>query len=69
MMELGCTKVQTREFLYRMCVIHQLEESQRQDLLAHLHSSALSVSASSYARDVGTYSGQVGVHHDETASV
>jgi len=36
MLELGCSKVQTREFLYRMCVIHQLSESQRHLLLGHL---------------------------------
>jgi len=36
MIELGCTKTKTREFLYRMCVIHQLGESQRQELLTHL---------------------------------
>ena len=36
MLELGCSKVQTREFLYRMCVIHQLGESQRHILLGHL---------------------------------
>jgi hypothetical protein len=33
MMELGCHQRQTREFLYRMCVIHQLTEGQRQQLL------------------------------------
>jgi len=36
MIELGCTKTKTREFLYRMCVIHQLGERQRQELLSHL---------------------------------
>lgn len=36
MMELGCSRVQTREFLYRMCVIHQLSEGQRHMLLGHL---------------------------------
>lgn len=36
MMELGCSKEQTREFLYRMCVIHQLSERQRHNLLSHL---------------------------------
>ena len=35
MMELGCSQKQTREFLYRMCVIHQLSESQRLQLLEH----------------------------------
>lgn len=34
MMELGCQQRQTREFLYRMCVVHQLTEGQRQQLLA-----------------------------------
>lgn len=34
MMELGCQQRQTREFLYRMCVIHQLSEGQRQQLLS-----------------------------------
>lgn len=36
MMELGCSQQQSREFIYRMCVVHQLSESQRQDLLAHI---------------------------------
>ena len=36
MLELGCPKSQCREFLYRMCVIHQLNESHRQQLLAHV---------------------------------
>lgn len=36
MLELGCTRLQCREFLYRMCVIHQLTESQRQQLLSHV---------------------------------
>jgi hypothetical protein len=36
MIELGCSKSQTREFLYRMCVVHQLSERQRQQLLSHL---------------------------------
>eukprot|EP00602_Paraphysomonas_sp_CaronLab_P002722 CAMPEP_0185022944 /NCGR_PEP_ID=MMETSP1103-20130426/5650_1 /TAXON_ID=36769 /ORGANISM="Paraphysomonas bandaiensis, Strain Caron Lab Isolate" /LENGTH=719 /DNA_ID=CAMNT_0027555273 /DNA_START=206 /DNA_END=2365 /DNA_ORIENTATION=+ len=36
MMELGCPQSSTREFVYRMCVIHQLSERQRQQLLAHL---------------------------------
>lgn len=35
MMELGCSQKQTREFLYRMCVIHQLSEVQRLQLLDH----------------------------------
>lgn len=36
MMELGCSGDQSREFLYRMCVIHQLNEAQRQQLLGHV---------------------------------
>eukprot|EP01038_Epipyxis_sp_PR26KG_P012593 gene12593-16887_t len=36
MLELGCSKEQAREFLYRMCVIHQLNEAQRQLLLTHI---------------------------------
>ncbi len=36
MIELGCRKEQCREFLYRMCVIHQLTEANRQQLLAHV---------------------------------
>lgn len=36
MMELGCLSKMIREFVYRMCVIHQLSESQRQQLLLHL---------------------------------
>lgn len=36
MMELGCSKQQCREFLYRMCVIHELSERQRQQLLSHV---------------------------------
>lgn len=36
MVELGCSPHQTREFLYRMCVVHQLSESQRQQLLQHI---------------------------------
>ena len=36
MMELGCSQQQTREFLYRMCVVHQLTEAQRQQLLQHI---------------------------------
>lgn len=38
MLELGCTHELVREFVYRMCVIHQLTESQRQLLLLHLQS-------------------------------
>jgi hypothetical protein len=34
MLELGCSPQQTREFLYRMCVVHQLSEAQRQHLLS-----------------------------------
>lgn len=33
MLELGCSSERSREFLYRMCAIHQLSESQRQQLL------------------------------------
>ncbi len=40
MLELGCTHELVREFVYRMCVIHQLSESQKQMLLAHLQSVA-----------------------------
>lgn len=36
MIELGCAKSSAREFVYRMCVIHQLSERQRQQLLSHL---------------------------------
>lgn len=36
MIELGCSKSNAREFVYRMCVIHQLSERQRQQLLSHL---------------------------------
>jgi hypothetical protein len=36
MMELGCSQQQAREFLYRMCVVHQLSELQRQQLLQHI---------------------------------
>lgn len=36
MLELGCSNEQSREFLYRMCVIHQLSEAQRQQLLQHV---------------------------------
>lgn len=38
MIELGCSKSQTRDFLQRMCVLHELSERQRQDLLIHLMS-------------------------------
>lgn len=38
MIELGCSKLQTKEFLLRMCALHELSERQRQDLLAHLMS-------------------------------
>jgi len=40
MLELGCTQELVREFVYRMCVIHQLSECQRQTLLMHLQSRA-----------------------------
>jgi len=36
MMEMGCSAEQSREFLYRMCVIHQLNESMRHSLLKHV---------------------------------
>ncbi len=36
MLELGCSKPMIREFVYRMCVIHQLSEAQRQQMLVHL---------------------------------
>ena len=36
MIELGCAKSSARDFVYRMCVIHQLSERQRQQLLTHL---------------------------------
>jgi endonuclease III len=36
MIELGCSITSAREFVYRMCVIHQLSERQRQQLLSHL---------------------------------
>lgn len=36
MMELGCGRIMIREFVYRMCVIHQLNEAQRQQMLTHL---------------------------------
>lgn len=37
MLELGCSQEQAREFLYRMCVIHQLSEAHRQQLLKHIN--------------------------------
>lgn len=40
MLELGCSAEQSREFLYRMCVIHQLSEAMRQSLLKHVASAA-----------------------------
>ena len=36
MLELGCDQKLVREFVYRMCAIHQLGESQRHMLLNHL---------------------------------
>jgi hypothetical protein len=36
MIELNCSKTQAREFLYRMCVVHQLSEAQRQQLIVHI---------------------------------
>jgi hypothetical protein len=38
MLELGCSQRLVREFIYRMCVIHQLSESQKHVLLTHLQS-------------------------------
>jgi hypothetical protein len=43
MLELGCSHGLVREFVYRMCVIHQLTESQRHTLLAHLQASSSDV--------------------------
>lgn len=40
MLELGCRAEQAREFLYRMCVIHQLSEAMRQTLLKHVAAAA-----------------------------
>jgi len=40
MLELGCSARQSREFLYRMCVIHQLSEAMRQSLLKHVNAAA-----------------------------
>eukprot|EP01032_Pedospumella_encystans_P009944 gene9944-11660_t len=40
MLELGCSARQSREFLYRMCVIHQLSEGMRQSLLKHVNAAA-----------------------------
>jgi hypothetical protein len=40
MLELGCSARQSREFLYRMCVIHQLSEAMRQSLLRHVTAAA-----------------------------
>jgi hypothetical protein len=40
MMEMGCSAEQSREFLYRMCVIHQLSEAMRHSLLKHVTSAA-----------------------------
>ena len=36
MIELGCDQKLVREFVYRMCVVHQLGERQRHVLLTHL---------------------------------
>ena len=36
MMELGCSKTETRDFLHGMCSLHELSERRRQDLLTHL---------------------------------
>ncbi len=37
MLELGCAVRDAREFLFRVCTIHQLGERYRQELLTHLH--------------------------------
>lgn len=49
MLELGCPKSQCREFLYRMCVIHQLNESHRQQLLVHIFRSHQAIASTSNA--------------------
>ena len=36
MMEFGCPVHDVREFLYRVCTVHQLGEAHRQQLWAHL---------------------------------
>jgi hypothetical protein len=41
MMEMGCSAEQSREFLYRMCVIHQLSEAMRHSLLKHVTAAGL----------------------------
>lgn len=41
MMEMGCSAEQSREFLYRMCVIHQLSEAMRHSLLKHVTAASL----------------------------
>lgn len=38
MLELACDRKAVRSFVERMCVIHQLTESQRSELLQHLQS-------------------------------
>ena len=38
MIELGCSKSSAREFVYRMCVVHQLSERHQHELLRHLNS-------------------------------
>ena len=47
MVELKCPKSQSREFLYRMSVVHQLTEYQRLTLLHHLNTTASSSSSTS----------------------
>jgi hypothetical protein len=37
MIELGCSKASAREFVYRMCVVHQLSERQLHELIRHLN--------------------------------
>ena len=52
MLELGCTHRLVREFIYRMCVIHQLTESQKHMLVSHLQSrSVVTVKRSSKLDD------------------
>ena len=41
MVELGCPFSQSREFVYRMSVVHQLTEYQRITLLTHLNTKKL----------------------------
>lgn len=36
MLELGCTKAVALEFVFRMCVVHQLTEYHKHQLVIHL---------------------------------